>query len=89
MSDDSIPEDDSAPDIEIDADPTEANSAGRSTMPHASIDWMAGFDEGRQRGAAEMLDALGGALAEVGVPEDVTKVIVARVRKRADKPDDR
>jgi hypothetical protein len=86
MSDDSEPEDDSAPDIEIDVEPTDPNSASRATMPHASIDWMVGFDEGRQRGAAEMLDALSGALSEVGVPEDITKVIVARVRKRADKP---
>ena len=80
--------DDSAPRIEIDAEPTEANApnASRSTLPHASADWMAGFDEGRQRGAAEILDALEAALISVGVGEDVAKVIVARVRTRAEMP---
>jgi hypothetical protein len=82
--------DDSAPRIEIDAEPTAANEGERSshsqTMPHASVDWMAGFDEGRQRGGAEILEALEAALVSVGVGEDVAKVIVARVRARAEKP---
>jgi hypothetical protein len=55
-------------------------------MPHASVDWMAGYDEGRARGGAEILDALEAALVSVGVAEDVAKVIVARVRSRAEKP---
>ena len=48
--------DDSAPRIEIDVDPTAANAAGShgKTMPHATVDWMAGFDDGRTRGAAEL-----------------------------------
>ena len=82
--------DDSAPDLEIDAEPTgttqvDAPSHGKTT-PHATVDWMLGFDEGRQRGAAEILDALEAALVSVGVGADVAKVIVARVRARAEKP---
>ena len=84
-------EDDSVPriEIEIDAEPTAANEARPShsqTMPHASVDWMAGFDEGRARGGAEILEALESALVSVGVAEDVAKMIVARVRSRAEKP---
>ncbi|HEY2730647.1 MAG TPA: hypothetical protein VGK52_11970 [Polyangia bacterium] len=82
--------DDSAPDLEIDAEPTgttQVDSKSHSkTMPHATVDWMVGFDEGRQRGAAEILDALEAALVSVGVGADVAKVIVARVRARAEKP---
>jgi hypothetical protein len=83
--------DDGVPDIEILAEPTESNSGGRrsrsQTAPHASVDWMVGFDEGRVRGAAEILDALEAALVSVGVTADVAKVIVARVRTRAEKPE--
>ena len=85
--------DDSAPRIEIDAEATAANPSEASrtfdgkTMPHATVDWMAGFDEGRARGAAEVLEALEAALVSVGVGEDVAKVIVARVRARAEKPE--
>ena len=82
--------DDSAPRIEIDAEPTAANDNRPShsqTMPHASVDWMAGFDEGRQRGGAEILEALEAALIGVGVAGDVAKIIVARVRSRAEKPE--
>ena len=83
--------DDSAPSIEIDVEPTVANdgtgSSHGKTTPHASVDWMAGFDEGRQRGGAEILEALEAALVSVGVAEDVAKVIVARVRARADMPE--
>jgi hypothetical protein len=82
-------DDDGVPEVEIIAEPTEANSAGRrsrtQTAPHASVDWLVGFDEGRARGAAEMLDALEGALVSVGVSPDVAKTIVARVRVRAEK----
>jgi hypothetical protein len=82
--------DDSAPDLEIDAEPTgttEVDSQSHSkTMPHATVDWMVGFDEGRQRGSSEILDALEAALVAVGVGADVAKVIVARVRARAEKP---
>jgi hypothetical protein len=83
--------DDSIPRIEIDAEPTESvNRPSHSqTMPHASVDWMAGFDEGRQRGAAEILDALEAALVSVGVGAEVAHMIVARVRARADKPEQR
>ena len=82
--------DDSAPDLEIDAEPTggtqvDPPSHGKTT-PHATVDWMVGFDEGRQRGASEILDALEAALISVGVGADVAKVIVARVRARAEKP---
>jgi hypothetical protein len=82
--------DDSVPRIEIEADdgPTAANQldppAHSRTMPHNSVDWMAGFDEGRQRGAVEMLEALEASLVAVGVDVEVAKVIVARVRARAE-----
>jgi hypothetical protein len=79
----------SAPRIEIDAEPTAANQDRPShgqTMPHASVDWMAGYDEGRARGGAEILEALEAALVSVGVAPDVARVIVARVRARAEKP---
>ena len=79
-------EEDSAPRIEIDVETTGENSRGK-TMPHASVDWMTGFDEGRARGAAEILEALEAALVDVGVGGDVAKVIVARVRARAEKPE--
>jgi hypothetical protein len=85
-----VSDDDSAPRIEIDVDPTAANATAPvhgKTMPHATVDWMAGFDEGRTRGAAEILEALEAALVAVGVGEDVAKVIVARVRARAEQPD--
>ncbi|HVU51226.1 MAG TPA: hypothetical protein VHL80_11095 [Polyangia bacterium] len=74
--------------IDIDAEPTGANedrpSRGKTT-PHASVDWMAGYDEGLARGSAEILEALEAALVSVGVGEDVAKTIVARVRARAEK----
>lgn len=74
--------------IEVDDDPTSANQidlpAHSRTMPHNSVDWMAGFDEGRQRGSAEMLEALEASLVAVGVDVEVAKVIVARVRARAE-----
>jgi hypothetical protein len=82
-------DDDSIPRIEIDAEPTKANEDRPSrslTTPHASVDWMAGFDEGRSRGSAEILEALEAALVSVGVGPDVAKLIVARVRARAEKP---
>jgi hypothetical protein len=77
---------DSVPRIEIDEGPTAANQLDphSRTMPHNSVDWMAGFDEGRQRGAAEMLEALEASLVAVGVDVEVAKVIVARVRARAE-----
>jgi hypothetical protein len=82
---------DSAPRIEIDAEATAANEAGRpshgQTMPHASVDWMTGFDEGRRQGSAEILEALEASLVSVGVDAAVAKIIVARVRTRAEKPD--
>jgi len=80
--------DDSAPRIEIDVEPTDETGrpSHSQTMPHASVDWMAGFDEGRARGGAEILEALEAALVSVGVGEDVAKIIVARVRARAEKP---
>ncbi len=56
-------------------------------MPHASVDWMTGFDEGRKQGAAEILEALEASLVSVGVDAAVAKIIVARVRTRAEKPD--
>jgi hypothetical protein len=79
-------DDDSIPFIEIDVETSEASSPSpaRQTMPHASVDWMTGFDEGRQRGSSEVLEALEAALVAVGVGEDVAKVIVRRVRARAD-----
>jgi hypothetical protein len=78
--------DDSVPEIEIDGEVTEATGAGHSastTAPHATVEWLGGFDEGRRRGAADVLDALAAALASVGVPEDVARAIVAKVRARA------
>ena len=83
--------DDSIPRIEIDAEPTEATGrpSGRLTMPHASADWMAGFDEGRQRGSSEILDALEAALVAVGVGPGDARTIVARVRTLSEKPDKR
>ena len=83
---------DSIPFIEIDPEPSDPNSPGspsqsRKTTPHASVDWMVGFDEGRQRGSAEVLEALEAALVAVGVGEDVAKVIVRRVRSRAEEPE--
>jgi hypothetical protein len=84
--------DDSGPHIEVDVEGEERSEddGGRRsrspTAPHASIDWMAGFDEGRQRGGAEVLEALEAALVSVGVAPDAAKVIVERVRARADKP---
>jgi hypothetical protein len=81
--------DDSIPVVEIDPDPS-TGSTGRpshgQTQPHASADWMAGFDEGRTRGSAEILEALEAALVSVGVGPDVARTIVARVRTRAEKP---
>jgi hypothetical protein len=77
---------DSVPEIVIDGEVTEATGSGRSTSttaPHATVEWLGGFDEGRRRGAADVLDALAGALAAVGVPDDVAKAIVAKVRTRA------
>jgi hypothetical protein len=79
--------DDSVPEIEIDAEPTEATEVTRlsanQTRPHATIEWLGGFDEGRRRGAADVLDALASALGAVGVPDDVAAAIVAKVRARA------
>ena len=77
MSDDSIPE------FEIDGEVTEATSSAHQTRPHATIEWLGGFDEGRRRGAADVLDALAAALAAVGVPDDVAAAIVTKVRVRA------
>ena len=79
MSDDSVPE------IEIDGEVTEATEDARehTTRPHATVEWLEGFNEGRRRGAADILDALAAALAAVGVPPDVAAVIVAKVRARA------
>jgi hypothetical protein len=81
---------DSVPEIEIDGEVTEATgSSGRSgstTAPHATVEWLTGFDEGRRRGAADVLDALAAALAAVGVPDDVAAAIVAKVRARAGVP---
>ena len=74
--------------IDIEAEPTAANEDRPSrgqTMPHASVDWMAGYDEGRARGGAEILEALEAALVSVGVAPDVAKTIVTRVRTRAEK----
>jgi hypothetical protein len=84
-SDDRIPR---VIDIEIDVEATKANENRPShgqTTPHASVDWMAGFDEGRARGGAEILEALEAALVSVGVAPDVAKTIVTRVRTRAEK----
>jgi hypothetical protein len=84
--------DDSIPFIEVEPEPSDPNSPNspnqsRKTTPHASVDWMAGFDEGRQRGSAEVLEALEAALGAVGVAEDVAKMIVRRVRSRAEEPE--
>jgi hypothetical protein len=79
-----MPSDDSAPEIELDAETTEATDTQQSTTrPHATVEWLAGFDEGRRRGAADVLDALSAALDSVGVPPDVAAAIVAKVRARA------
>ena len=80
--------DDSIPRIEIDAEPTDstARPSHSQTMPHASVDWMAGYDEGRARGSSEILEALEAALVSVGVGPDVARTIVARVRSLAEKP---
>jgi len=84
--------DDSIPEIEIDAEVTEATGSELSgpvrrstskTAPHATIEWLSGFDEGRKRGAADVLDALAGALTAVGVPDEVASAIVSKVRARA------
>ena len=78
-------DDDSIPRIEITMEATDATTrpSHSKTMPHATADWMAGFDEGRTKGASEILDALEAALVSVGVGADVARVIVARVRARA------
>ena len=78
-------DDDSIPEIEIDPEETESNSSStrHTTRPHATVEWLSGFDEGRRRGAADVLDALAAALSAVGVPEDVAAAIVAKVRSRA------
>jgi hypothetical protein len=76
--------DDSVPEIEIDGEVTEATgSRDSTTRPHATIEWLTGFDEGRRRGASDVLDALAAALSAVGVADDVATVIVAKVRSRA------
>ncbi|HVZ72572.1 MAG TPA: hypothetical protein VHJ20_09370 [Polyangia bacterium] len=76
--------DESVPDIVIDGDDTEAtDSLDRETRPHATVEWLEGFNEGRKRGAADILDALSAALVSVGVGEDVAAMIVAKVRARA------
>ena len=78
-------DDDSIPEIEIDAEPTDSNSSSTrsTTRPHATVEWLSGFDEGRRRGAADVLDALSAALSAVGVPGDVANAIVEKVRTRA------
>jgi hypothetical protein len=82
-SDDRIPR---VIDIDIEATAANEDRPSRSlTMPHASVDWMAGFDEGRARGGAEILEALEAALVSVGVAPEVAKTIVTRVRTRAEK----
>jgi hypothetical protein len=79
--------DDSVPEIVIDGDDTEATSAPTgTTRPHATVEWLFGFEEGRRRGAADVLDALAAALAQVGVPPDVAAAIVTKVRDRAGVP---
>ena len=68
--------------IDIEAEETAANENRPShgqTMPHASVDWMAGYDEGRARGGAEILEALGAALVAVGDeggPEEIGRAHV-------------
>jgi hypothetical protein len=77
-------DDDSIPEIEIDGEVTEATGSERgTTRPHATVEWLTGFDEGRRRGAADILDALAAALSAVGVPEAVAAAIVVKVRDRA------
>ncbi|MDB4981073.1 MAG: hypothetical protein JWM82_1825 [Myxococcales bacterium] len=76
--------DDSVPEIEIDGEVTEATeSPDHTTRPHATVEWLEGFNEGRRRGAADILDALAAALAAVGVGDDVAAVIVSKVQARA------
>lgn len=76
--------DDSVPEIEIDGEVTEAtDSPDHATRPHATVEWLEGFNEGRRRGAADVLDALSAALAAVGVGADVAAMIVSKVRARA------
>jgi hypothetical protein len=79
--------DDSIPEIEIDCEVTEATGASgpsrSTTRPHATVEWLGGFDEGRRRGGADVLDALAHALTSVGVPDDVANAIVEKVRARA------
>ncbi|HTA18444.1 MAG TPA: hypothetical protein VK989_04090 [Polyangia bacterium] len=76
--------DDSVPEIVIDGEVTEATSSPTgTTRPHATVEWLGGFEEGRRRGAADVLDALAAALAQVGVPADVAAAIVTKVRDRA------
>jgi hypothetical protein len=75
--------DDSIPEIEIDGEVTEATGSSGTTRPHATVEWLGGFDEGRKRGAADVLDALAAALTAVGVAPDVAGAIVAKVRARA------
>jgi hypothetical protein len=82
--------DDKRPHIDLEAEPPDDGGGRRSrtqTAPHATVDWMAGFEEGRLRGAAEVLEALEAALVAVGVAPDVARVIVERVRSRAEKPE--
>jgi hypothetical protein len=75
--------DDSIPEIVID-DVTEATSGPTgTTRPHATVEWLGGFEEGRRRGAADVLDALAAALAQVGVSAEVAAAIVTKVRDRA------
>jgi hypothetical protein len=75
--------DDSIPEIEIDGEVTEATERSGPTRPHATVEWLGGFNEGRKRGAADVLDALAAALAAVGVAPEVATAIVAKVRARA------
>jgi len=75
--------DDSIPELEIDGEVTEATEGSGTTRPHATVEWLSGFDEGRKRGAADVLDALAAALTAVGVSPDVASAIVAKVRARA------
>ena len=66
---------------------SEANDSppNRPTSPHATEEWLAGYEQGWQRGQSDVLDALRRALGEVGVAGDVARAIVARVRARAEK----
>jgi hypothetical protein len=86
MGDDSIPEiviDEITEATESGAVRAPAPSPASKTAPHATVEWLGGFDEGRRRGAADVLDALAGALAAVGVSDEVASAIVAKVRARA------